>query len=165
MKMGMQAKVQNDPELAIKLDQAILKGLWGAILIIHGQVVLLCPVDTGRLAGSHTAAVWNKQTPVGTIAGRGASAIQKSLGETKRKKIKKAATQEDTIRKPVHKYTALEGTNVEYAPHVEFRENGTGAHMRPGFALSIRGALRYFWDAVRKFPFKGATLGEVLGRF
>jgi len=93
----------------IKWDEAMLaaarRGLVKAGIVIEGQAVRLVPVDTGRLKGSITYATQSaRSTPSGQ------------------------AGSDDGVSSPTDDYTLHVGTNVEYAPHVEYgtRRNPTG---------------------------------------
>jgi hypothetical protein len=85
----------------IKWDDALLKiaekGLVEAGIIIEGQAVALCPVDTGRLRGSITYATSKFRTMVSMPAKPG-----------------------DEVSEPGDDYTLYVGTNVEYAPYMEY---------------------------------------------
>lgn len=85
----------------IKWDDAMLaaarKGLVEAGIILEGEVVNWCPVDTGRLKGSITFAT----SSLRTLA-------------------KSPAQQPDAVSEPDDDYTLHVGTNVEYAPYVEY---------------------------------------------
>jgi len=104
----------------IKWDEAMLaaarRGLVKAGIIIEGQAVRLCPVDTGRLKGSITYAT----NSAGSRPSGGAGA-------------------DDGVSSPGDDYTLHVGTNVDYAPYVEYgtRRSPTGQpYLRP--ALDIQ---------------------------
>lgn len=82
--------------------------------MLEDTAVVLCPVDTGRLRGSITYATKFKK--------------DRPRGEAK---------QNDAVTQPTSKYKCYVGTNVEYAPYVEY---GTGPHVVGGpVDLTIRG--------------------------
>ena len=85
----------------IRWDDAMLaaakRGLVKAGMIVEGQAVRLCPVDKGRLKGSITYAT-----------------------ASERSNPKGIAKADDGVSKPSDDYTLYVGTNVEYAPYVEY---------------------------------------------
>jgi len=82
------------------MDNAIEKALIQAGAILERQAALLAPVDTGRLRGSIT---WATKT-------KGSEAMS-AIGES---------MQGDEVRAPTKKWVLHVGTNVEYAPHIEY---------------------------------------------
>ena len=84
-------------------------------LMIEAQAKSLAPIDTGRLAGSITTQ-------------------SRSEGTTPQP----PATTIDTVNKPTEGNVAVVGTNVEYAPYVEFGTIRTPAQpfMRPALDLA-----------------------------
>ena len=82
------------------MDKAIEKALITAGAILERQAALLAPVDTGRLRGSIT---WATKT-------KGSEALS-MMGES---------MQGDEVRPPTKKWVVHVGTNVEYAPFIEY---------------------------------------------
>jgi len=79
------------------LDKAIERLLVGAGIAIEGDAVVRTPVDTGRLRGSITYAT-----------------------KKERSRANGSATAKDTVSTPSQKWTLHVGSNVEYAPYIEY---------------------------------------------
>jgi len=88
---------------ATAMDKALKQAVTKAGIIIERQAVALAPTDSGRLKGSIT---WRTRSD-----GDG---------------VRTPAKANDGVSKPSRKWTAHIGTNVEYAPHVEY---GTDSHV------------------------------------
>jgi hypothetical protein len=84
-------------------------------LVVEGQAKELCPVDTGRLAGSIT-----------------------TQSSTEGTSPKSPAISSDVIQKPNDAMEVLVGTPVEYGPHMEFGTIKTDAQpfLRPALQLA-----------------------------
>lgn len=124
----------------IKWDDAMLaasrKGLTQAALAIEGQAVRLCPVGQyptgsgrvgGRLRGSITYAVrGGRSNPTGE------------------------AKQGDGVSEPNEDYVAHVGTNVEYAPYVEYgtRRMGAQPYLRPAMDITRSAASALYGQAI-----------------
>ena len=87
------------------MKKAVNNGLKKACIMVEGQAVNLCPRDTGRLVGSIT---WKTQKEHGDTANREVG------GDIK-------------LNTSVGKNEAIIGTNVEYAPYLEY---GVSFHKR-----------------------------------
>ena len=92
-------------------------------LLIQGAAMLLCPVDTGRLRGSLTHATDDFQS-----ATRGA-----------------ARGTDQPVSRPMDEGTVHIGTNVEYAPWVEY---GTSSGWKGGYYKLGRKAQSYLRRAM-----------------
>jgi len=90
------------------MDAAINIALTAVGIVLEKRAVDLCPVDPGRLRGSLTYATYSE-----------------------RDYTHPPATNDDEVSRPQDKHTLHVGTNVEYAPYVEY-----------GYAISGKG---YFW--------------------
>jgi HK97 gp10 family phage protein len=103
----------------IKWDDAMLaaarRGLVKAGIIIEGQAVRLVPVDTGRLKGSITYATQSVRSNPSGEAGA-----------------------DDGVSSPTDDYTLHVGTNVEYAPYVEYGTRRMAAQSYLRAALDIQ---------------------------
>lgn len=124
-------------------DKLTEKALSAIGVFLEGEAIVRCPVDTGRLRGSITWAIRHEHS------------IARS-----------PATQEDAVDIPHDKYTLYVGTNVEYAPYVEYgakrRTSRTGAlsalagriaaqpYLRPALDDNRRRVLKLFHEAFRK---------------
>jgi phage gpG-like protein len=110
----------------INWDEAMLeaakRGLEKAAQIIEGQVARITPVGQypkgsrrvgGRLKGSITYATRTNRSRVSGVAHSG-----------------------DEVSTPPDDFTAHVGTNVEYAPYVEYRWGGKHSYLRKGFDVS-----------------------------
>jgi HK97 gp10 family phage protein len=87
------------------LDGATERGITAVAVAIEGQAKLLPPIITGRLAGSITYATKKDRShPTGGPD--------------------YAPDASDGVSAPASKWTAYVGTNVEYAPHVEYGARG-----------------------------------------
>jgi HK97 gp10 family phage protein len=97
-------------------------------LVVEGQAKELCPVDTGRLAGSITTQAVDKGTSP-----------------------KLPATSEDLIKKPTEANEVLVGTPVEYGPYMEFGTIKTDAQpfLRPALDLAQGKVLTIVRDNAR----------------
>ena len=94
------------------LRESVVRGLVKAGIIIEGQAVRLSPVDTGRLKSSITYA-------------------------TKRSRSN-AGKRDDGVSTPSDDLTLHVGTNVEYAPYVEYGTKRMGAQSYLRAALDIQ---------------------------
>lgn len=118
---------------------AVRRGLEGAGVIIESQAAALCPVGQypgtgrvgGRLRGSITWAVQGARSRVsGPVAKSG-----------------------DEVSQPSDEYILHVGTNVEYAPYVEYgtRRWPTGQpYLRPAMDLKRQEVAQYFADQISK---------------
>ena len=84
-------------EVKIRGKKVVGKSAYEIGLVVEGQAKELCPVDTGRLAGSITT----QSSSEGTSP-------------------KSPATSSDVIQKPQDAMEVIVGTPVEYGPHIEF---------------------------------------------
>ena len=84
-------------------DNPIRKALINVGIFLEGEAVVRVPVVTGRLKGSITYAIKSAQSSLRAPAAGG-----------------------DKINKPSDKYTLHVGTNVEYAPSVEYGSSARG---------------------------------------
>ena len=78
-------------------DKAVFTGLEAVGFMLESHAKRLVPVDTGRLRGSITYATQRKTGQVTAPAQSG-----------------------DEVSRPTDEHTLHVGTNVEYAPHVEY---------------------------------------------
>lgn len=105
----------NGEDIKIKGKKVVNKSAFEIGLVVEGQAKLLCPVQTGRLAGSITTqSISQGSSPTGpTKAG-------------------------DVISKPADSNEVLVGTNVEYAPYIEFGTIRKSAkpYLRPALDLA-----------------------------
>jgi HK97 gp10 family phage protein len=102
-------------EVKIMAKKVSGKSAYEIGLIVEGQATELCPVRTGRLAGSITTAAFHKRT----IA-------------------QPPARWEDSIDPPSDDNEVLVGTAVEYGPYVEFGTIKTDARpfLRPALDMA-----------------------------
>lgn len=102
-------------EVKIMGKKVVGKSAYEIGLVVEGQAKELCPVDTGRLAGSIT-----------------------TQSSTEGTSPKSPATSSDTIQKPNDDMEVLVGTPVEYGPHMEFGTIKTDAQpfLRPALQLA-----------------------------
>ncbi len=89
------------------IEKATERALRKIGIVISGRAMVLVPVDSGRLRGSITYAVTDKQSDIQT-----------------------PAEQKDKIKRPTSKRELFIGSNVEYAQHVEY-----GTRSGSGFGL------------------------------
>ena len=138
MKMGMEFTSSLDETMLERFKQGIRTGLEGGAIIVLSHVLPLVPVDTARLANS-----WTWQTSFGAASG---------FGNVKPRKGRPAVAPRETdrISPPEEEYEAVIGTNVEYAPYVEFQPRGKGAHARPGFDAAKPKVADFFHKTMRK---------------
>ncbi len=127
---------------SIKWDEAMLaaarKGLTEAAMVVEGQAVRLCPVGQypagsgrvgGRLRGSITYAIRGQRSnPSGP------------------------ADRKDGVSEPSEEYVAHVGTNVEYAPYVEY---GTvkmkrQPYLRPAMDITRKAVSALYSQAIRE---------------
>ena len=123
------------------IDRATKRALEiiGKVVLGRAQAYAHGNVDTGRLAGSLTYAVKNKQSDI-TRPGPGPH-----------------ATDRDRVKKPQSKYELYVGSNVEYAQHVEYGTRYTGSgwpYLRPALDDSRRDAQKIYRDEL-KAAFRG----------
>lgn len=112
------------------MDNAIERTLVTAGIMIEGDAVARVPVDSGRLKGSITYATRKKQTrPSGN------------------------AKSDDGVSTPRDEWTVHIGTNVEYAPHIEYGTKKTYT-IRPVSAKVLRFKVDGKWVFTKK-----ATIG------
>ena len=126
----------------INWDEAMLaaarKGLWEAALVVEGQAVRLCPVGVypkksgrvgGRLRGSLTHAIRGKRSYVSGVAEGG-----------------------DEVSEPNTEFIAHVGTNVEYAPYVEYGTYKMDAqpYLQPAMDLTHKEAAELYAQAIRE---------------
>lgn len=104
--MGNFQRVRND------IERAIDASLEAVGILVQGQVTELVPIDTGRLKGSITYAT-----------------------STAKSEPRTPATSADAVKHDGSENTVLVGTNVEYAPYVEF---GTGIYGPKGAPYEIK---------------------------
>ena len=116
------------------MDKAIEKALVTAGVILERQAVALTPVDTGRLRGSITYRTQRKES-----------------------RLDAPATAKDQVSRPARKWTLHVGTNVEYAPHLEYGTVKMGAqpYLRPALNAEKNNILRDFGKWVAKFLQRG----------
>ena len=114
-----------------EIDTALPKAAQRVLEIIgkkiSGDAISETPIDTGRLRGSITYATARNQSSITGSAKAG-----------------------DKIRKPISKYAVHIGTNVDYAPHVEY---GTRKHAinSPVFMRDPRTG-EQFWRYIGMHP-------------
>lgn len=89
--------------------------LKAGIIDIHRQAVALAPVDTGNLKGSLT---WTVAGEVGGL---------NSPGGKSPKSTPKRATPDQGVNRTDETDTAYLGTNVHYAPYLEYGTSRIGA--------------------------------------
>lgn len=99
-------------------DEAINTGLTAVGVVLEDRSVALCPTRTGRLKASITYATYHERDRV-------------RPPEPAPGYVAVNPTNEDEVSKPTDKHTLYVGTNVEYAPYVEY-----------GYAISGKG---FFW--------------------
>ena len=116
------------------MDKAIDAALTKAGIIIEGAAVGLAPRDTGRLIGSLT---WRTSSAESSLSG-GAGA-------------------DDRVSKPGRKWLLHVGTNVHYAPHLEYgtRKMAKRPFLRPAFFNNKRKILKVFDKWVMEFLKRG----------
>lgn len=121
------------------MEQAKAKALLGAAVIVHGQAVELAAVDTGNLKNSLS---WTTGGKVGGL---------NSVGGT-------PASPGDGVNASQDEDTAYIGTNVEYAPHVEFGTSKAAAqpYLRPALDVMEADVKRYIREIIADH-LKGAT--------
>ena len=136
MNIRMDVTSYIDPTKPEKLGEAVRTALLGSAIIVEGQAIQLCPVDTGRLRGSITHQMKGQVVSKSDTASR----------------ARHPATQADVIDVPDDKYTASVGTNVEYAEFVEYGTQRTKAqpYMRPALYMSLFKIVSYFGKKVRQ---------------
>jgi phage gpG-like protein len=103
--MSFQTKVEtfwNGTPVKIQGKKVVNKSAYEIGLVVERQAKNLCPVKTGRLAGSITT-----------------QSVEKGTNP------ESPATKADVIDKPFDENEVFVGTNVEYASDIEF---GTGPH-------------------------------------
>jgi len=93
----IKGKIYTD-KINAAMTKAINNGLKAACIMVEGQAVSLVPVDSGRLKGSIT---WKTESDHGDTVNR------ETEGDIK-------------LKTPVKKNQGIVGTNVEYAPYVEY---------------------------------------------
>ena len=110
-------------------DSLIEKALTEIGIVIEGQAELLAPRDTGRLAGSITYATRQGQS-----------------------QARAPATNRDRIRKPTSKHEVNIGTNVEYAPYIEYgtRRGKKQSYLRSALDKNRKNAVKILRDALRQ---------------
>lgn len=103
--------------------KAVEVALEAAIIDMHNQAVELAPVKSGNLKGSLT---WTIGGKVGGL---------NSPGGKQPKGTPKQATAEDGVQATNETDTAYLGTNVEYAPYMEYGTKDVDAQpfLRPAF--------------------------------
>ena len=106
------------------VDKAMAVAMVTIGLGLERAAKMLAPVKTGRLEGSITYAT-----------------------KTARSNAKSPATQKDAVSSPRRKHRVYVGTNVEYAPHVEY---GTNQMRRLSFGTQAQPFLRPALDDNRK---------------
>jgi len=94
----------NGEAVKVKMDNVIINSNFEGGLLLQSVVASLCPIDQGRLRNSITVRDSQKYKTYGN------------------------AKSEDIVKQPFDKYSAYLGTNVVYAPYVEY---GTSAHYPP----------------------------------
>lgn len=118
-------------------DQAKIKALTAGALVVHGAAVNLSAIDTGNLRGSISYTVDN--AVYGQDSGGG-----------------KAASKDQYIKPTSDKDAAYIGTNVEYAPFLEFGTSKMDAQpfLRPALdnnkAKVARLMKKIIRDAIKK---------------
>jgi HK97 gp10 family phage protein len=86
-----------DKERPEKMARAVKAGLTAVGIRIEGEATLLCPVNTGRLRGSITWATgWNGS------------------------KTRAPSDMRDAVEMPTRDNVVHIGSNVEYAPYIEY---------------------------------------------
>lgn len=123
----------NINRLSAQMQAAVETALIAVGEAVAGQASELTPVDTGRLKGSITYATRTKQS-----------------------KPRAPATSQDGIAHDGSENTVLVGTNVEYAPYMEY---GT---VRTPAQPFLRRSLEVMKDDIPKIF--SQTLEEALGR-
>jgi len=98
----MTKEFDNTDKAIDAMDAAMESALYAAAVKIHGDAVMMAPVDTGNLRGSISFSVCGGQT----------------------EGVAHPASPEDGVGSAPPD-TAVVGTNVHYAPHMEF---GTAPH-------------------------------------
>ncbi len=115
------------------IEKATERALRKIGIVISGWAMVLVPVDSGRLRGSITYAVTDKQSDIQT-----------------------PAEQKDKIRKPRSKREVWIGTNVGYAPDVEYgtRHMAAQSYLRPALDENRKNARKIYRAEITK-AFKG----------
>lgn len=122
-------KVQRDD-----FNRMVKRALTACGIVLEGTAIALCPVKTGRLKGSITYAVQNKQSHT-----------------------KSPAVSGDKINRPTDQYTLYVGTNVDYAQHVEYgtrRPTPAQPFMRPALDYGKKDVEKIFQREI-KAQFRG----------
>lgn len=120
-----------------EFNQRCLVGLEASGLVAERLAKMRCPVDTGRLRNSITHQVSGQPAKTHTYSPQHISKLEGGITkEGKRinltKKQKEAQTITETIQAiPEDDLTMVFGTNVEYAPMVEYGANINGRHIAP----------------------------------
>lgn len=116
------------------MDGAVQKALVKAGVIVERQASALAPVDLGRLRGSITYATAKERSNVDA-----------------------PASLTDGVSAPTDKWTVHIGTNVDYAPHVEYgtRRMSAQPFLRPALMAHKSDITRDFAGWVREFLQRG----------
>ena len=126
----------NKDKIEGELDDAIDRALeaWGLQAENHAKA--RCPVDTGLLRNSITHAQGGKQAAIKTYhAGNAGGAMLKGGKVVKKKDVTSGASMGVgyyTGTAPNEEHTMFVGTNVEYAPPVEYGHHKPSGGVTPG---------------------------------
>lgn len=118
----------NGTEVKVKGKMVSQRSAFEIGLIVEAQAIALCPTDTGRLKGSLTTKAQNQGTRARAPAGAG-----------------------DEIQPPADTMEVFVGTNVFYAPYVEFgtRYMQSQAFLRPALDMAMGRTLTIVKNAAR----------------
>jgi HK97 gp10 family phage protein len=103
------------------VQDAIETALEAVGIYVEGQIIELCPVKSGRLKGSITYAT-----------------------KTNKSNVRSPAKSEDGISHDGSQDTVLIGTNVEYAPYVEYGTGLEGPKNQP-IVITPKNKKALFW--------------------
>lgn len=117
-----------DKVQAADFEQIAKRALTKIGAMLEDAAVALCPVRTGRLRGSITYAVQDYQDGV-----------------------RSEARQSDAVSRPRSSYICHVGTNVEYAPYVEYGTiyHGAQPYLRPAMDRGRKTAQQIFRDEMK----------------
>ena len=128
MAKGMFEIVENNKDQILdELELSIPRALETVGLLMEGYAKVACPVDTGLLRNSITHALGGQQAAIKVYHATSATGQKVKNGKKLKTYAPGAATAMGfyTGTAPNEKDTVFVGTNVEYAPYVEY------GHMLP----------------------------------
>ncbi len=130
----------DDKKLRKIAETVAMKKLVRVGFMVEREAKRLTPVDTGRLRASISTNWTGSGIAHGEVLKKaGATTLKGRTGRRAGKAVK-------GIGKPSGKFTVVVGTNVQYAPAVEFGESGQTAQpfLRPAFRAVLRFVNREF---------------------